>query len=276
MKLLSLNLMIVAALAAQSLKLPGELKPWQRVELSSRVAGIVEAVEVDRGSVVKEGQVLVRLSAPEMQARVRAAEAKGEAFKAEAAEAEARAAASASTLERLQEASKTPGAVAGNEIVQAQKSVEASKAVAAAALRSAAAAAAEAQALRVLEGYLELKAPFSGVVTARHVHPGALASPQSGALLEIEQVSRLRLEVALPEAEVARVPKGARVRFSVPAHEGREFTGVVARVARSLDSKTRTMAVELDVDNSSGALAPGMYADVSWPVSPPQPAAVRK
>ncbi len=252
-------------LAAQTVKLPGELKPWQRVSLTSRVSGIVDAVEVDRGSMVKQGQLLIRLSAPEMKAQIAEAEARGLAIGAQGSEAGARLSAAESTLERLKAAAKTAGAVAENDIVQAEKTVQAARAAAMALERSAAAAGAYAQSLKEMEAYLRITAPFSGVVTARRVHPGALATPQSGALLEIEQVSKLRLEVALPEAEMARIPIGAHLQFSVPAHPGRVFTGVVARQARSLDAATRTLPVELDVENGSGALAPGMYADVAWP-----------
>jgi RND family efflux transporter MFP subunit len=132
--------------------------------------------------------------------------------------------------------------------------------------RAEAAAKSQVDTLKELEAYLELRAPFAGVVTARHVHPGALASPTSEALLELEQVARLRLTVAVPETNVAGISPGARVEFSVPAQPGKKFTAVIARAARSLDARTRTMAVEADVTNATGALAPGMYAEVVWPV----------
>jgi len=277
MKQTSLILITLLALPllAQTVKLPGELKPWQRVSLTSRVSGLVEAVEVDRGSLVKQGQLLIRLSAPEMKAQTAEAQARGRAIEAQKSEAEARLSAAENTLERLKAAAKTAGAVAETEIVQSEKSVLAARAAVAALEKSAIAAGAYAQSLKELEEYLRITAPFGGVVTVRRVHPGALANPQSGALLEIEQVSKLRLEVALPEAEMARIPFGARVQFSVPAHPGRVFAGVVARQARSLDSATRTLPVELDVDNSSGALAPGMYAEVAWPRAA-KPGAARK
>jgi RND family efflux transporter MFP subunit len=265
-------LLLAMPAAAQTVKLPGELKPWQRVALTARVAGIVETVEVDRGSVVKQGQSLVVLSAPEMKAQIAEAEARSLAIGAQKSEAQARLAAAENTLARLREASKTKGAVAENDVVMAEKGVAAARAAADALDRSAVASAAQAQALRELESYLRITAPFSGVVTARYAHPGALASPQGGPLLEIEQVTKLRLEVAVPEAEAGRIAVGTRVQFSVPAFPERAFTGVVARFARSLDAKTRTMPVEVDVDNASGALAPGMYADVNWP-KPAKPAA---
>jgi RND family efflux transporter MFP subunit len=78
-------------------------------------------------------------------------------------------------------------------------------------------------------------------------------------------VKRLRLIVAVPEADVAAVVRGADVEFTVPARLGVVFHGRVARLAETVDPKTRTMAVELDVTNADGKLAAGMYPEVRWP-----------
>ena len=83
--------------------------------------------------------------------------------------------------------------------------------------------------------------------------------------MELQQVSRLRLVVALPESDWKALPPGARLGFTVPAYPGRTFAGVVARRAGALDPKSRTMPVELDVNNPDGALAPGMYAELALP-----------
>jgi membrane fusion protein, multidrug efflux system len=118
-----------------------------------------------------------------------------------------------------------------------------------------------------MESYLQLHAPFDGVITERSVHPGSLVGPATGPLLRIEQVARLRLTVPVPEAYVATIVNGTRVEFRVTAFPDRAFQGVVARPAHSLDMKTRSMLVELDVTNSKQVLAPGMYAEVRWPVA---------
>jgi RND family efflux transporter MFP subunit len=260
------SVQVIEARPERTSRLPGELLPWMQVDLAARVSGIVERVEVDRGSVVKEGQLLVRLAAPEMRAQIAEADAKAQAIGAQRLEAGAKRVAAASTLASMKAAAATPGAVAANEVVLAEKAVEAAAALESALEKSAAAARAQAQALRELESYLEIKAPFDGMITGRDVHPGALASPSSGRLLRLEQLTRLRLVVPVPESDAAGIVKGARVRFSVPAFPGRTFSGFVARVASSMDAKTRTMPVELDVANGDGALAPGMYAEVTWPV----------
>jgi multidrug efflux pump subunit AcrA (membrane-fusion protein) len=85
-------------------------------------------------------------------------------------------------------------------------------------------------------------------------------------VLRIEKVSRLRVVVPIPENYFSGTVNGAKVNFTVPASPGERFTGTIARIPDSLDVKTRTMPVELDVENSSGRLAPGMYAEVDWPV----------
>ncbi len=257
---------VVLRTPQNTLRLPAELEPWEQVALHARVTGFVESVEVDRGSVVKKGALLVRLSAPEMKAQRIEAEAKVLAGTAQRAEAEAKRVGAESLLTRLKQAAKTPGAVADNDVVQATQALEAAQAQGAALERAEAAAKSQVDALKELEAYLELRAPFAGVVTARYAHTGALAAPASGPLLDLEQVTRLRLTVAVPEANVAGIATGTRVEFTVPAQAGKKFTGVIARAARALDAKTRTMAVEADVNNAGGVLAPGMYAEVVWPV----------
>ena len=90
-------------------------------------------------------------------------------------------------------------------------------------------------------------------------------------MLRLQQVSPLRLRVPVPEAEGAGVSPGATVTFTVPAFPGETFTGAVARIGNSIDPKTRTMPVELDVNNPLRRLAPGMFPQVSWPTSRPRP-----
>lgn len=257
---------VVAEKSNRTVKLPGEFMPYQTVDLRARVNGFVQNVNVDRGSAVKRGQTLITLSAPEMRVQVLEAEAKVKAVEAQRAEADARVAAAEATYQRLKTASETPGAIAGNELVQAEKSLEAAKATRASIDVSVEASRAAIAPLKEMLSYLHVTAPFDGTITERWAHPGALASPTGEPLLKLEQLSRLRLVVAVPEAEVGGIVRNARVPFSVPAFPGDTFHGTVARIGRSIESKTRTMPVELDVLNSGGRLTPGMYAEVQWPV----------
>jgi RND family efflux transporter MFP subunit len=90
-------------------------------------------------------------------------------------------------------------------------------------------------------------------------------------MLRIQQISTLRLVVAVPEDAIAGTQVGQTVNFTLSAYPGQTFTGKVARVARAVDVKSRTMPVELDVTNASGDLAPGMFAEVAWSVRRTKP-----
>ena len=255
---------------AVSVRLPGELEPYEVVAVFAKVSGFVDSISVDRGSLVKSGQVMARLVAPEIAAQRAEAQSKLQQTEAQRVEAEAKLSSDESTYERLKSASATPGVVAGNDLEVAQKSVEADRARLQAARESADAAKAAVKSITDIEGYLEVRAPFDGVVTERNAHPGTLVGPatasQSLPLLRVERTARLRLTVAVPERYVGSIAERVKVEFSVAAFPNQVFSGTVARVAHSVDEKTRTMPVELDVPNSGGRLAPGMYADVLWPV----------
>jgi len=267
----------VVKVAARSIdrqtKLPGEFRPYLAVPIFAKVNSFVKAVNVDRGSTVKQGQVLATLEAPEMISQVAEAQSKTQAVELQRAEAEAKFASARSTYDRLKAASATPGVVAENDVVIAQKAVEAAQALVHSYEDSIKAAQAQAQAVRELQQYLTIKAPFDGIITERNVHPGALVGPGAGStpLLRLHQVTRLRLVVAVPEALVGAIVKGARVPFTVPAYPGDTFYGTVNLLAYDLDPKTRTMAVELDVRNPDLRLGAGMYPEVQWPVKRPQP-----
>jgi RND family efflux transporter MFP subunit len=264
---------VVSKSVSRTIELPGELLPFLTVSLHAKVPGYVERILVDRGSVVKQGDLLVGLTAPELQAQIAEAESHVQAAESDRRQAEAQLAAVQSTRDRLKKAAETPGAVAGNELILAEKQVDATQELVRSRRQAAAAAQSVVEARKELEAYLTITAPFDGVVTDRFVHPGALAGPGADTpLLVIQQVAHLRLVVPVPEEDVGGVAEGASVPFRVPAYPERKYTGTVARIAHALDPKTRTMPVELDVFNRDGALAPGMYPSVSWPVRRSRPA----
>jgi membrane fusion protein (multidrug efflux system) len=263
---------VVSKPISRTVELPGEFQPFQSVSIRAKVRGYVERVLVDRGSSVKRGELLAELTAPEMKAQIAEAESKVQGTESERLQAEAQLAAAQSTADRLQKASETPGAIAGNELIQAQKQVEAAQALVQSKQQASRAAAAALQAQKDLEAYLRMTAPFAGVVTDRLVHPGALVGPGADpVLLVVQQVSHLRLVVAVPEENVGGIVRGARVEFRVPAYPNRTYAGTVARISQALDPKTRTMAVELDVFNRDSSLSPGMYPSVKWPIRGSRP-----
>jgi membrane fusion protein (multidrug efflux system) len=263
---------VVSKQISRTVELPGELEAFQSVSVHAKVRGYVDHMLVDRGSDVKQGQLLAELSAPEMKAQLAEAESKVHAAESDRMQAEAQLAAAESTSDRLKKASETPGAIAGNELIQAQKQVEAAQALVQSKRQAIESLQAAVRAQKDLEAYLKITAPFDGIVTDRLVHPGALVGPGADpVMLVIQEVAHLRLVVAVPEENIAGIAHGAQVEFHVPAYTERTYSGTVARVSHALDQKTRTMPVELDVFNRDGSLSAGMYASVKWPVRRSRP-----
>ncbi len=119
---------VVSKPISRVVDLPGEFLPFLSVSLHAKVPGYVERILVDRGSRVDGGQLLAELSAPEMAARISEAESKVEAIESDRLQAEAQLAGAQSTYDRLKKAAENPGAIAGNELVQMEKQVEAGQA----------------------------------------------------------------------------------------------------------------------------------------------------
>ncbi|MCL4403049.1 MAG: efflux RND transporter periplasmic adaptor subunit [Acidobacteria bacterium] len=266
---------VISQTVDRKIPLPGEFVPYETAAIHAKVTGFVDEVKVDRGSAVSTGQTLATLVAPELKAKKADAEARARAAEAQHAEAAAKWVAAESIYDRLKKAAETPGVVAGNELLQAEKAAEGARAQVQATEDSVKASRVAVDAWKDMEDYLEVRAPFPGIITSRNVHPGALVGPGAGAsnpaMFHLEQDTRLRLVVLVPEVDVSGIPMGQRVTFTVPAYLNRKFSGVIARAARSMDRKTRSMAVELDVTNPAGLLAPGMYPTVMWPLRRSRP-----
>jgi RND family efflux transporter MFP subunit len=251
---------VKSELLSTKLALPAQLLPYESVDLYPKVAGFIESIRVDRGSQVRKGDLLVRLSAPEVLAQQQQAAA-GQAA------ADAKLASDRATYDRLVNASRTPGAVAQNDVNVAKQLVASDAAQADAAGRAA-------QAAKAMGGYLDIRAPFDGVITTRNLHPGALVGPAaSGAqpILQLVTNHRLRLTVAVPEDDVQAAKVGQDLAFTTPSLPGQTFHAKVARMANAVDPRTRTIAMEADIDNADGRLAPGAFATVQWAIQRPAP-----
>jgi membrane fusion protein, multidrug efflux system len=262
---------VVAQKLAITVQLPGEIEPYEVVAVFPKVTGFVKSISVDRGSRVKAGELIAQLEAPEFIAQRSEAQSKLQAAQAQLAASEAKVASDEGTYEHLNAAAATPGVVAGNDLFVAQKALDADRAQLKAQQGNVNAVQQALQAMAQMEAYLQVKAPFDGVVTERNVHPGALVGPAgvpgiAVPMLRIETLSRLRVVVAVPETYAAGVPEGTRVDFTVSTFPGRTFSGTIARIAHSVDIKTRTMPVELEAANIKGDLSPGTFSDVLWPV----------
>lgn len=254
-----------------TLSLPAQITPYEVVDVYPKVTGFVDTILVDRGSRVKTSEVIVRLSAPELVATRTQSEAGLHSAEAQFAAAKAKYASDHGTYLHLAAAANTPGVVAGNDLQVAEQTAAADNAQLEAASDNVQAARESLLSVTQLESYLEIRAPFDGVVTQRNLHPGALVGPasgQSGAqpIVQIESVSRLRVVVPVPEAYVAGVQEGQQVAFDVPAYPARTFHAPIARLSHDIDPRTRTMQVELDFRNTDAQITPGTFTSVQWPI----------
>ena len=265
----------VATVKSQKLstteRLPAELVPYESVDLYAKETGFVRSIRVDRGSKVKEGELIAELEAPELVAQRAQANAAFQSAESQLAAGQAKLAADQATYQHMSAAAKVPGVVAANDLEIAQRTAQADQANVAALEKTAQAAHESLRSVTQLESYLNITAPFDGQVTTRYVHPGALVGPAGGSgamtpIVHIQTLTRHRMVVPVPEYNVAGIPEGTEVSFTVPSYPGRVFHAPIARISRAVDIKTRTMPVELDVRDPHAELDPGTFCEVSWPV----------
>ena len=251
---------------------PAQLLPYEAVDVYPKVTGFLEEIRVDVGSRVSKGDLLMRLSAPELLAQKAHASASLQEAQSQLVSARAKLASDEGTSGHLAAAAQTPGVVAPNDLAIVQQTVEADKGGVGAAENNVAAARDELRAVAQMESYLNIYAPFSGTVTRRNLHPGALVGPASGPsgalpIIQLVDTERLRMVVPVPEAEVGAMQLGQQVAFSVPAYLGEKLYAPIARISHDIDVQTRTMHVELDVQNQDEKLSPGSFANVMWPLA---------
>lgn len=230
---------------------------FQHVDIYAKVSSFVKKLYVDVGSEVKEGQLLATMEAPELESQMNGAESR---LKSQEAVYQA----SKATYTRLLETSKTPGTISQNDLDVAlgkQNSDLAQFQAAQAAYRE------------VVEtrNYLEIRAPFSGVISARNVSAGAYVGPTGRGsdlpLFTLQEQRKLRLVVSVPEAYTSYLKKGGEVNFTARSLPNQVFKAQVSRLAGALDTRLRAQRTEMDVMNDNKALLPGMVAEVAIPLS---------
>jgi RND family efflux transporter MFP subunit len=252
-----------------TISLPSQLMPFESVDIYPKVTGFVQTVTVDRGSRVRRGQLLVRITAPELNSQRAQADAAVRTAQSQLATTQAKLASDNGTYLHMVSAAKTPGVLAENDVAVAGQTVSADRSLVEAAQQTVAAARDAARSVSQTEAYLNITAPFDGVVTTRNLHPGALigpASPGAQPILQIVDDRRLRLVAPIPEAQVGEMKIGTPVSFTVPAYPGQSFKAPIQRISRQVAETSRTMPVELDVLNPDGKLAPGSFTTVVWPL----------
>jgi RND family efflux transporter MFP subunit len=236
---------------AQEVVLPGNAQGFIDTSIYARTNGYLKQWFVDIGAHVKAGQLLAVIDAPELDQQLHQAEA-------DLLSAEANQNLAETTNVRWQ------GLVAKHAVSQQ----EADQVAGDLAAKKAATAASEANVARYkeLQGYERVTAPYDGVITARDTDVGALINAGSASepheLFHIEQVNRLRIFVAVPEIYADSVHDGEQVDITTDAAPGRIIKGTIARNSNAISQSSRTLNVEVDVDNTSGVLLPGAYVFV--------------
>jgi len=231
----------------RSITLPTfRMLPYQSATLYAKVAGYLKTLKADKGDAVTAGQLLAEIEVPELLAD----EAQ---FKAEAD-------VERGNYERMAAArAKAPDLVVPQTVDDLRGKADIAKA--------------KLQRTQTLLQFARITAPFSGVVTARFVDPGAFipaatagSTPQNAALLTIMDFSRVRVQLYVPEAEVPFIRNGLPVTLTVDELPGRTFNASVSRFSNALDEATKTMLTEIELPNADHALRPGMYATVKLAV----------
>ncbi|WP_255373573.1 efflux RND transporter periplasmic adaptor subunit [Chitinophaga sp. CF118] len=242
---------------SSTLQIPGELVAFQQVDIYAKVSSFVKKLHVDVGSEVTTGQLLATMEAPEITSQLSGAESR---LKSQ----EAVYLASKANYDRLYETSKTPGTVSKNDLDIAQARQKSDQAQ----LESAKAAYKE---ITDNRNYLEIRAPFSGIVSARNVSAGAYVGPTGKGsefpLFTLQEQKKLRLVISVPEAYTSYLGNNSEVNFSVKAYTGKTFTAKVNRLSGVMDTRLRSQRIEMDVINNDKKLMPGMIAEVKIPMN---------
>ncbi|QJR14928.1 efflux RND transporter periplasmic adaptor subunit [Usitatibacter palustris] len=237
----------------ETVVLAGSLQGATQAPLSSRASGYLKRWTKDIGSVVEKGELLAEIESPEIDQQLTQARAARQQSAASLALAK-------STMDRYEELKKT-GFVA-------QQSLDERRGAYAQAQANLAEADANVERLKQLESFRRVVAPFRGVITRRNVDVGDLIDAGSGRpLFILTQADSLRVYVNVPQSSAHLVKAGQKVNITQGELRGRVFEGQVARTSAAIDPNTRTMQVEIALDNKDGALLPGAYVQVALPLT---------
>ncbi|WP_237480486.1 efflux RND transporter periplasmic adaptor subunit [Lichenibacterium dinghuense] len=261
------------------LTLPGETQPFATANIYARATGYITERRVDIGSRVKKGDLLVHISAPDLDQQLESAVATLGQVEAALLQANANVSQSEANLNlakvNLQRAQALVGK--GFETLQNRDQLQANQIAQGANLDAARAGVKVAEAnvkaqqanidrLRALTAFEDVRAPFDGVVTVRNVDLGTLVNADTASgtpMFTVDEDDVLRVLVQVPQNSSLGVRDGLQARITVPQMPGRTFVGKVTRQSSALQSTARTLTVEVDVPNQAGVLRSGLYAYVT-------------
>lgn len=246
---------VVKGQLSTTIAVPGELVPYQETEIFAKINSYVQKMYVDIGSQVHAGQLLATLEAPEINSQLAEAESRIK-------QQEAVYYADKATYDRLANTAKTPGTISQNDLEQAEAKKNSDMA-------NVDAAKAAYKAVAANLAYLQIRAPFDGVITTRNVNIGAYVGPggrNGDPLFVLQDQGRMRLVVSIPENYTSKLNNKDIVSFKVRSLQGETFHAQVNRLAGAIDARLRSERLEMDVYNKDHKLLPHMYADVNVPI----------
>jgi RND family efflux transporter MFP subunit len=230
--------------------LPGNVTAFTDSPIYARTSGYLLHWYFDLGAHVKKGQLLAVISTPELDQQL--------------AQAQADLATSEATANNAKiQADRYRGLVSSNAVSQQDTDTFVNQAAStSAAVRS---AQANVQRLKELQSFEKVYAPFDGVVTARNVDTGQLIDQgAANELFHMQALEVLRVYTNVPQLYAPAAKVGSKIDIAVPEHPGETFTGTLVRTASAIDPTSRTLLVEIDVDNRKGELLPGSLAQVHF------------
>ncbi len=236
-----------AAAAAQSITLPAQILPYQSAILTAKVAGYLRSIRVDKGDVVKAGELIADIEVPELLADRTQYKAQLDVARSE--------------YDRVQQAIKTaPDLVTPQSVDEARGKLQVAQA--------------QLDRTDTLLRYARITAPFSGTIVARYVDPGAYipvassSAQQSAAVVSLMDFSRVRVQIPIPENVAAKITKGTPAVITLKSAGSKPISASVTRVSYAIDQNSQTLLAEIEVANPGGILRPGMYATVRLTVKP--------
>jgi RND family efflux transporter MFP subunit len=236
----------------RQLILPGNTQPLIDAPIYARTSGYLKKWYADIGTRVRAGQALAEIEAPEVDQQLQQAKSDLQTAETNFALAQTTAGRYTNLLQK--------GAVARQDTDNAVSDMNSKKSI----MES---AAANVKRLEDLQGYEKITAPFDGVITARNTDVGALidagaAGGTSKELFHISATNRLRIFVNVPEEYERAAANGTKATLTLSEFPGRTFTGTIVRNSNSIDPASRTLLVEVDVNNQNNELLPGAYVSV--------------
>ncbi|HZY63701.1 MAG TPA: efflux RND transporter periplasmic adaptor subunit [Edaphobacter sp.] len=244
-----------AAPVTPEIALPGNAQAYIDTPIYARTNGYLKRWYFDIGSRVRKGQLMAVIETPEVDQQLQVAEA-------DLKSAEANLELAKTTAVRYQNLLKT-NSVSRQETDQATSDAAAKQAAVDSAM-------ANVRRLQQMQSFERIYAPFDGVVTARNTDVGALIDAGSGAapkeLFHLAAIHKIRVFVPVPEAYVGDIKDGGKATVTLGSATGDTFSGTIARNSSMIDPASRTLNVEVDVDNPKGKLLPGAYVFVHFKV----------